>query len=105
MSYTVTVAFSETDEYEFKCTEEEVAAIPTEQARHWLHQEFDALECAPRNPVGKILLLDVILDVAKYGGEKHFASADEWARRYVNNVAAAMGRNTVRVDVGELKVG
>lgn len=105
MTYTVTVAFSQADEYEFRCAEEEVAAIKADEARHWLHQEFDVLECAPRNPVGKILLLDVILDVAKYSGEKRFSNADEWTHKYVTNVAAALGRNVVRVDVENLVVG
>lgn len=105
MSYTVIVAFSQQGEYEFKCNDDAVAAIAREDASRWLHKEFDILECAPRNPVGKILLLDVILDVAKYSGEKHFANADEWAVQYVHNVAAAMGRPSVRVDVDNLVVG
>ena len=74
MLYTITVSFGETCEYEFKFLDSDIAGLPRDQARAWLHREFEALECTPRNPVGKILLLDVILDVAKYGGEKRFAA-------------------------------
>lgn len=105
MSQTILVSYAPDREYEFHVSADEVANISADAARHWLHHEFDVLECAPRNPVGKILLLDVILDVAKYGGESHFAQQDDWAKTYVRNVAAAMGRPAVKVDVEALKVG
>ena len=105
MLYTITVSFGETCEYEFKFLDSDIAGLPRDQARAWLHREFEALECTPRNPVGKILLLDVILDVAKYGGEKRFAEGGEWARTFVHSVGAALGRDTVRIDVPNLVVG
>ena len=105
MLYTVTVSFGETSEYEFKFLDADIAGVSRDQARAWLHSEFEALECTPRNPVGKILLLDVILDVAKYGGEKRIAEGGEWAVTFVHNVAAALGRDTVRIDVPNLVVG
>ncbi len=105
MLYTITVSFGETSEYEFKFIDDEISGLPRDQARAWLHREYEALECAPRNPVGKILLLDVILDVAKYGGEKRFAEGGEWARTFVHSVGAALGRDTVRIDVPNLVVG
>lgn len=105
MLYTVTVAFGQNAEYEFHFHDEDVKAIPRQEASHWLHAEFDTLECAPRNPVGKILLLDVILDVAKYGGEDRFAAGAEWAKRFALCCAAALGRDTIRVDVPNLVIG
>lgn len=105
MLYTVTVSFGVNNEYEFKFLDTELAGLPKDQARAWLHQEFEALECTPRNPVGKILLLDVILDVAKYGGESRFVEGGDWARKFVHCVGAALGRDTVRIDVPNLVVG
>ena len=46
-------------------------------AREWLHEEFDEPGMHPTNPVGKVLVLDVILNVAKYGGEQRFAQGGD----------------------------
>ena len=104
MLYTVTVSFGQNSEYEFKFLDADVQPLPREDASRWLHAEYEALECAPRNPVGKILLLDVILDVAKYGGEDRFANGSDWAKHFALCCAAALKRDTVRVDVLNLTV-
>lgn len=105
MLYTVTVSFGQNNEYEFKFHDEDVKPLAREEASHWLHAEYDALECAPRNPIGKILLLDVILDVAKYAGEDRFAKGGEWAKHFALCCAAALKRDTIRIDVLNLVVG
>lgn len=105
MFYTVTVSFGPNSEYEFKFLDQDVQTQPREEASHWLHREFEALECAPRNPVGKILLLDMILDVAKYGGEDRFAAGGDWAKRFALCCAATLKRDTIRVDVLNLVIG
>jgi len=104
MLYTVTVSFGPNIEYEYKFLDQEVKPLPREEASHWLHAEFEALECAPRNPIGKILLLDVILDVAKYGGDARFAAGGEWAKRFALCCAAALQRDTITIDVPNLIV-
>ena len=104
MLYTVTVSFGQNSEYEFKFFDADLLQMPREEASHWLHQEFEALDCAPRNPVGKILILDMILDVAKYGGEARFAAGGDWARRFALCCAAALKRDTIRVDVPNLMI-
>lgn len=105
MLYTVTVSFGQNSEYEFKFHDEDVRGIDREEAGGWLHREYEALECAPRNPIGKILLLDVIIDVAKYGGESRFAENGDWAKRFALCCAASLKRDTIRVDVPNLIVG
>ena len=103
--YHVTVAFRADREYEFHVHGDEVAGLTAEAARDWLQQEFDTLECTPSNPVGKILVLDVILNVAKYGGEPRFAQAGEWARNFASCVAVVLDRPSVRIDVPGFVVG
>ncbi|MBI4987058.1 MAG: hypothetical protein HZC24_17365 [Rhodocyclales bacterium] len=105
MLYTVTVAFGANAEFEYHFHEAEVKPVSRDEASAWLHGEYQALECAPRNPIGKILLLDVILDVAKYGGEDRFAKGGDWAKRFALSCAAALGRDSVRVDVPNLTIG
>ncbi len=105
MSYTVTVVFGGNREYEFALQASEVAGTTKDQARNWLTQEFEELECTPSNPMGKVLVLDMILSVAKYGGESRFEQASDWAKKYALMSAAVLDRPTVRVDVAAFVVG
>ncbi len=104
MLYTVTVSFGQNSEYEYKFLDADMQSLQREEASRWLHSEYEALDCAPRSPVGKILLLDVILDVAKYGGENRFADGGDWGRQFARCCAAALKRDTIRVDVPNLTV-
>lgn len=105
MKYSVSVSFGPEREYEFSLHEGDVAALGKDQARAWLASEFEVLECAPANAMGKLLILDMILDVAKYGGEDRFRQSGDWAKRFATAVAGALGRPAVRVDVANAVVG
>ncbi|ATE61916.1 hypothetical protein [Thauera sinica] len=105
MSYQVIVSFGAGREYEFAVHDAEVAGLTKDQARAWLAQEFDALECTPSNPMGKVLVLDMILNVAKYGGEPRFQQAGDWARQFARAAAAVLERPAIRVDVKGFVVG
>lgn len=101
----VTVTFGEDREYELTLYPAELAGLTKDAARQWLAQEFETLECSPSNPMGKILVLDMILNVAKYGGEDRFASGSEWARQFAAAVAVVLERPAVTVDVAGFTVG
>lgn len=105
MSYTVTVVFGGDREYEFALHDADVASTTKDQARSWLAREFEDLECTPSNPMGKVLVLDMILNVAKYGGEGRFEQGGEWAKKFAVVTAAALDRPVVRVDVASFIVG
>ena len=105
MSYTVTVVFGGDREYEFALHDADVAATTKDQARNWLAREFEDLECTPSNPMGKVLILDVILNVAKYGGESRFAQGGPWSRQFAACVAVALDRPAIRIDVPGFVVG
>lgn len=101
MSAIVKVVFDRHREYEIIAH-----ALPDRnEARSWLDDQWEALECESSNPTGKILLLDKILSVARYGGEKHFIDADEWGQRFADVVTTVMGRPVVCVDVADRLVG
>lgn len=102
MSSIVSVVFDRNREYELIA---HAGGEPREEASRWLDTQWEALECEPSNPMGKVLILDKILGIALYGGEKRFASGDEWTQQYANAVATVMGRPVVRVDVAERIVG
>jgi hypothetical protein len=101
----VVVAFARGSEYEFHVSDQDIAACGREEGNRWLDQEWVDLDCIPSNPVGKILVLDKILCVAKYAGERQFANNEEWANLYARAVASVLDRRSIRVDVGEHVVG
>ena len=82
-----------------------MVATTKDQARNWLAREFEDLECTPSNPMGKVLVLDMILSVAKYGGESRFEQGSEWAKKFALMSAAALDRQAMRVDVAAFVVG
>jgi hypothetical protein len=104
MSHCVTVSFGPEREYEIMLHDSDVAAVGKDQARAWLSREFEELECSPSNPMGKVLVLDMILNVAKYAGEQRFKDNGEWARGYAAAVAGALQRPAVKVDVANFVV-
>jgi hypothetical protein len=101
MSNIVVVVFDRSREYEIIAH----GGMAREEAQRWLDAQWEAFECEPVNPMGKVLVLDRILGVAQYAGEKRFATPDGWARQYADAVAAVMGRPAVRVDVADRIVG
>jgi hypothetical protein len=105
MSSQVIVAFTRSSEYAFSVSDQEIAEFDRAAAHLWLDKQLSILECEPSNPLGKTLLLDKLLNVAKYGGEKRFAAAGDWAHRYAGAVARLLDRPVIRVDVGEFVVG
>ncbi len=105
MSYTVTVSFDRGREYEIMLHDGDMQGMDKDQARAWLAGEFEEMGCIPSNPTGKILLLDMILNVAMYGGEERFEEGGEWARNYAIAIAVSLERLAIRVDVANFLVG
>jgi hypothetical protein len=105
MAFQVTVSLGGGKEFEFSIVHSDMAGLSRDAANLWLDNEWANLECEPLNPVGKILMLDKILSVAKYGGARRFERDENWARQYARCVALLLDRPAVRVDVPELRVG
>ncbi|HPT48628.1 MAG TPA: hypothetical protein PLS67_09170 [Accumulibacter sp.] len=105
MVYHVVVSFAREREYAFKFSDAELAGGSPEEARRWFDKEFADLECEPSNPMGKVLIIDKILNVARYGGEQRFVDRKDWAVGFARYTALALGRDTVRVDVGAFNIG
>ncbi len=104
MHQNVIVSFGEDNEVEFKVTADDLKGLTADKARQWLAREFEALECEVPTPIGKVLLADLILSVAKYSGERRFKKEHDWAEQFARNAAVLMGRNVVRVDVANYAI-
>jgi hypothetical protein len=105
MLYHVTVSFGKDKEYLFKFSSGELAEGSAEQARRWFDKEFAELECEPSGLLGKVLIIDKILNVARCGGEQRFIDGKAWATQFARYTALALGRDTIRVDVEAFSIG
>jgi hypothetical protein len=104
MHQNVIVSFGTDREFDYKLTPEDLAGHTGEQARRWFDQQFQELECDVPSPMGKVLVVDRILSVAKYAGERRFRDDADWARQFARSAAAMMGREVVRVDVDKYSI-
>jgi hypothetical protein len=104
MLYHVTVVFAKDKQYEFKLSDSDLSGRNADEARRWFDREFTDLECEPSNPVGKVLIIDKILSVARYAGEGRFVDGSGWAHDFVRHTALALGRDTIRVDVANFSI-
>lgn len=105
MSRRVIVSFGPGTEFEYKIHPADLANESAESARQWFDREFIALECDVPSPIGKILIVDRVLSVAKYAGAQRFREQQEWAEQFARNTAAMLDRALVRVDVPNYTVG
>lgn len=105
MSYAIIIAFDHSREYEILLHADDLKDMNQDQARAWLAGEFEDLECVPSNPTGKILLLDMILNVALYGGEERFEEHGAWAKNFATAVAVLLERPAIKIDVANFVVG
>ncbi len=101
----VIVSFGKDKEYQYKFSQSDLAGSSPEEARRWFDKEYADLQCEPSNPVGKVLIIDKILGVAKHGGEQRFIDGKSWATQFARYTALTLGRDTVRVDVEAFNIG
>lgn len=105
MRHHVIVSFGKGTDVEHRFTAEDLAAVSADAARMWFDREFVELECDVASPVGKILLADRVLSVAKYAGERRFREQHDWAAQFARNAAKLLGRELIRVDVANYTIG
>ena len=55
--------------------------------------------------MGKVLIIDKILDIARCGGEQRFIDGKRWAILFARYTALSLGRDMIRVDVDGYRIG
>jgi len=105
MEHILLLKFGKGKEYELKLHDGDLAGSSPQTARRWFEQQFVEMGCVPTNPTGKTLLVDLILGVARAIGDKPFAQGDGLAREFARNVAAALQRRAISIDLESLSVG
>ncbi|WP_088287089.1 hypothetical protein [Ideonella sp. A 288] len=74
-------------------------ALPPEQARRWLDEQFIANDCEPLRASGKVLTADKLLAIATTVGAKRFETDAEFRVGFARAASGALGKPVVRVDV------
>ena len=105
MAHTLTVVFGSGKEFEFTMEDSDLAAVSEDAAWRWFDREYNELDCHASSPVGKVLVIDKILNVAKFSGESRFEGYPEWAQDYARHAGRLLDRDKVRVDVGNAAIG
>lgn len=103
MAHHVIVSFSKETEFEYKFGTDVGRTI--DEARRWFDDEFTKLECDVATPTGKILIIDKILNVARYGGQARFADNLDWGNTFARCAATVLGRDLIRIDVENNTIG
>ena len=105
MARTLTVVFGSGKEFDFTVEDSELAAVTEDAAWRWFDREYAELDCQASSPVGKVLVIDKILNVAKFSGENRFASQPEWAQAFARQAGRRLDPDNVRGDVGNAANG
>ncbi|AOY93210.1 hypothetical protein BKK79_16435 [Cupriavidus sp. USMAA2-4] len=104
MARTLTVVFGNGKEFAFTVGDAELAALSEEAGWRWFDREYAELDCQASSPVGKVLVIDKILSVAKFSGESRFTEDAAWAANYARHAARLLDRDKVRVDVSNAAI-
>ena len=85
----------------------EVEPSPQRQgeARDWFDGAWETLGCEPLRPSGKVLLLDKLQVVADALGYDTLFTDEKEAREFADNLALALERPRITVDLPGLTVG
>ncbi len=76
-----------------------------EAARAWFDHSWEDLGCEPLRPSGKVLLLDKVMGVADALGYDVLNGTDQRAPDFARNLALALGKPRITVDLPGLSVG
>jgi len=101
----VTIVTGGGERHEFELADADLAGLGPQQAQEWLGREFESAGCVPTNPVGKLLLADKILCLARTQNEAVYAAPTAWVRDFVRAAAAALGRPVLTIDLGNHVLG
>jgi len=101
----VTVVTRSGERHEFDIADGDLAGLDSHQAQEWLGREFETAGCVPTNPVGKLLLADKILCLAKTQSEAAYAAPTVWVGAFLRHAAAALGRPLLTIDLGNHSLG
>ncbi len=103
--YHINVTFGRDRDYEFRLHESDTAGVERDEAQRWFDEQYVSLGCEPINPMGKVLLSDKLLSVARAVGAEAFSKDTDWFRSFARYAAVLVGKPNVTINVQDNSVG
>lgn len=105
MEHFIMVKFGAQQQYPFRLNDADTAGLTAQEAQQWLDAELEKSGEEALNPVGKSLLADKVLRLARAAGPGEFARASPWAMQLVRCAAVLIHRANITIDVPASSVG
>lgn len=105
MSCHLSVIFDDGVRLDYEIHDAEIARFGRDEAKDWLGSEFEAAGCVPSNPMGKLLLADRVIGLAKEQPRRDFDPPSSWMKDFLAATAAALGSPVVTIDLGNDSLG
>lgn len=105
MACHLSVVFADGQRVDYELHDAEIARFDRDEAKNWLGREFEAAGCVPSNPVGKLLLADRIVGLAKEQPRRDFDPPSPWMKDFLAAAAAALDRPVVIIDLASDSLG
>lgn len=100
----VSVILKTGEKQDFHLTESELAMFSVGSAQEWLAREYDKAGCEAVSPVGKVLLVDRILQLGALQPAAGWTAPSTWIRQYLCASARAMGRPALTIDLAHYAI-
>jgi hypothetical protein len=100
MACHLSVVFADGAQIDYELSDAEMGGLDAQSAHAWLDQEYEAAGCVPSNPVGKLLMADKIVSLAKSQSRRAFDPPSPWIKDFLRATAAALDRPVITIDCG-----
>lgn len=104
MEYQASIITPGGERYEIHLGADDVNSLDGASARALIGEAFEAAGLETSNPVGKILLVDQILLLAREQKESRWSAPDTQTKLFLAAVLAALGRPTVTIDLANQRL-
>ncbi|MFT0849289.1 hypothetical protein VRY85_00725 [Achromobacter sp. F4_2707] len=105
MRSNITITFNARQQLEYAVDISDTSPEAQAKALEWLEATWTRLGCEPVRHSGKVLLLDKVLGVADSLGYDTFVQHEDRAQEFVQQVATALARPVINIDLPGLAVG
>jgi hypothetical protein len=100
MACHLSIVFADGEQMDYELSDAEIGNLDARAAHAWLDEEYEAAGCVPSNPVGKLLIVDKIVSLAKSQSRRSFDPPSAWVKDFLRATAAALERPVITIDCG-----
>jgi hypothetical protein len=105
MTCRLSVVFADGEQIDYDLSDAELAGMTVSEAHEWLDREYETAGCTPSNPVGKLLMADKVVSLAKSQSRRSFDPPTPWVKGFLRATAVALERPLVIIDFGRHTLG